>query len=304
MIDTIQHVIDALSVGSLYALVALGIGLLFGILRLVNFAHGDFITAGAYALIVPSTDVTARLFIGSWAPVLMIPTVCAVVAVLALLTEWSIYRPLRTANASTLMIASFSVSYLLQNVMLLVYGSRGKSVDLWSSLDRQIALGSLRLPVLQLITIAVTLSLMAVLTLFLKYTRYGVQMRAAAVDFRMAQYLGVRANAVIALAFGISGVLAAVVSMLFLAHSGALSPTFGVGIGLLGFVAVVIGGLGSLVGAVIGGFLLGFIETFLQVYLPADLRSFQDAFAYGAVILILLIRPMGLIRSRALVERV
>jgi branched-chain amino acid transport system permease protein len=304
MMDSIQHVIDALSVGSLYALVALGIGLLFGVLRLVNFAHGDFITAGAYALIVPSTDVTARLFIGSWPPVLMIPTVCAVVAILALLTEWSIYRPLRAANASTLMIASFSVSYLLQNVMLLVYGARGKSVDLWSGLDRQIAFGSLRLPVLQLITIAVTLSLMAVLTLFLKYTSYGVQMRAAAADFRMAQYLGVRGNKVIALAFGISGVLAAAVSMLFLAHSGALSPTFGVDIGLLGFVAVVIGGIGSLLGAVIGGFLVGFIVTFLQIYLPDNLRSFQEAFAYGAVILILLVRPAGLIRSRALVERV
>lgn len=304
MIDFVQHLIDGLSVGSLYALVALGIGLLFGILRLINFAHGDFITAGAYALIVPTTDATARLFIGSWQPLFVILAVCAIVALLALLSDFLIYRPLRSADPSTLMIASFSVSYLLQNGILLVYGARGKAVDLWPMFNEQVTLGSLRIPLLQIVTVVVTFSLMALLSLLMKYTRYGIQMRAAAADFRMAQYLGVRSNVVIALAFGISGVLAASVSLLFVAHSGSLSPTLGVDISLLGFVAVVIGGMGSLVGAVLGGFLVGLITTFLQAYLPPDLRAFQDAWAFAMVILILVIRPTGLIRTKALLERV
>jgi branched-chain amino acid transport system permease protein len=129
-------------------------------------------------------------------------------------------------------------------------------------------------------------------------------MRAAAEDFRMAQFLGVRGNLVIGLAFAISGLLAAVVSLLFLAQTGSLTPTLGVPLAIFGFVVVVVGGMGSLVGAVLGGFVVGFIVTFLQTYLPPDLRAFRDAFAFAFVILVLLLRPAGLIRATALIERV
>jgi branched-chain amino acid transport system permease protein len=304
VIDFVQNLIDALSLGSLYALVALGIGLLFGILRLVNFAHGDFITLGAYALIVPSADVVASMFIGSWHWALLIPAVCAIVIAVALATEALVFRPLRSTSAPTLMIASFAVSYMIQNGVLMLYGARPKSANLWPALDTQILVGGLRVPLLQVVTIVTTLVLMGLLTLFLFRTRWGIQMRAAAEDFRMAQYLGVRGNFVIGLAFAISGVLAAAVSLLFLAQTGSLSNVMGVPLALFAFVAVVVGGMGSLPGAVAGGFLVGFVVTMLQAYLPSDLRVFRDGFAFAFVILVLLVRPSGLIPSRTIQERV
>ncbi len=304
MIQFLQNLIDALALGSIYALVALGIGLLFGILRLINFAHGDMITIGCYALIVPSADVTAHLLIGAWTPLLVIPAIAVIVMVAALLTEAFVFRPLRRASSPTLMIASFAVSYIIQNAILMSYGARPKAVDFWSGANSQIVVGSLRVPMLQLITLVVTLVLMGGLSLFLKRTPYGVQMRAAAEDFRMAQYLGVRGNLVIGLAFAISGMLAAAVSLLYLTQSGSLSDTMGVPLALFAFVAVVIGGMGNLVGAVVGGFLIGIVLTMLQAYLPPDLRAFRDAFAFAVVILVLLVRPSGLIPARNVVERV
>jgi branched-chain amino acid transport system permease protein len=202
------------------------------------------------------------------------------------------------------MVASFAVSYIIQNGILLVYGSRPKAINLWSDLNTQILIGGLRLPLLQIVTIAVTLVLMFGLTLFLKRTLIGMQMRASAEDFRMAQYLGVRGNVVIGLAFAISGILAAAVSLLYVTQSGSLSHVMGVPLALYGFVAVVIGGMGSLTGSVAGGFLVGIIVTFLQAYLPPDLRSFRDAFAFAVVILVLLVRPAGLIQTKNAIERV
>jgi branched-chain amino acid transport system permease protein len=300
----LQNVIDALSLGSIYALVALGIGLLFGILRLINFAQGDYITIGCYALIVPSTDVTARMLIGSWSWPALIPSICLIVIVAALLTDALVFRPLRRASPPTLMIASFAISYIIQNGIMMVYGSRPKAVNLWSALNTEILIGGLRLPLLQVVTIVVTLTLMSALTLFLKRTLVGVQMRGSAEDFRMAQYLGVRGNVVIGLAFAISGMLAAVVSLLYLTQSGSLSRVMGVPLALYAFVAVVIGGMGSLVGSVAGGFLVGIILTFLQAYLPPDLRGFRDAFAFAVVILVILLRPAGLIQTKSAIERV
>ncbi|MEH2472375.1 branched-chain amino acid transport system permease protein [Nitrobacteraceae bacterium AZCC 2161] len=299
-----QNIIDALSLGSIYALVALGIGLQFGILRLINFAQGDFITIGCYALIAPSTDVTARMLIGAWSWPALIPSICLILIVIALLTDALVFRPLRRASSSTLMIASFAVSYIIQNGVLMIYGSRPKAVNLWSELNTQILIGGLHLPLLQIVTITVTLMLMCALTVFLKHTLVGIQMRASAEDFRMAQYLGVRGNVVIGFAFAISGMLAAVVSLLYLTQSGSLSHAMGVPLALYAFVAVVIGGMGSLVGSVMGGFLVGIIVTFLQVYLPPDLRGFREAFVFAVVILVLLLRPGGLVQMKSAIERV
>lgn len=304
MIQFLQNLIDAISLGSIYALVALGIGLLFGILRLINFAHGDFITIGAYALIVPSADVTARLMIGGWPWPLLIPAVCLIVVVAALLTDALVFRPIRRASSPTLMIASFAVSYIIQNGVLMAYGSRPKAVDLWGGANTQVLIGTLRVPMLQLITLVTTLVLMVAISLFLKRTTYGVQMRAAAEDFRMAQYLGVRGNVVIGIAFAISGILAGIVSLLYTTQAGSLSHTMGVPLALFAFVAVVVGGMGSLVGAVVGGFAIGMIVTMLQAYLPPDLRAFRDAFAFAFVILVLLVRPAGLVPAHTSFERV
>ena len=304
MIQFVQNLIDAISLGSIYALVALGIGLLFGILRLINFAHGDFITVGAYALIVPSADVTARLLVGAWVWPVMIPTICLIVVIVALLADGLVFRQLRRASSPTLMIASFAVSYIVQHGILMAYGARPKAVNLWSGANTQIYIGGLRVPTLEIITLVTTLVLMTAISLFLKRTALGVQMRAAADDFRMAQYLGVRGDVVIGLAFAISAILAGVVSLLYTTQSGSLTYTMGVPLALFAFVAVVVGGMGSLVGAVAGGFLIGIIVTMLQAYLPPELRSFRDAFAFAFVILVLLVRPAGLIPARSTFERV
>ncbi len=304
MIQFVQNLIDAISLGSIYALVALGIGLLFGILRLINFAHGDFITVGAYALIVPSADVTARLLVGAWVWPVMIPTICLIVVIIALLADGLVFRHLRRASSPTLMIASFAVSYIVQHAILMAYGARPKAVNLWSGANTQVYISGVRVPTLEIITLVTTLVLMTAISLFLKRTALGVQMRAAADDFRMAQYLGVRGDVVIGLAFAISAILAGVVSLLYTTQSGSLTYTMGVPLALFAFVAVVVGGMGSLVGAVAGGFLIGIIVTMLQAYLPPDLRSFRDAFAFAFVILVLLVRPAGLIPARSTFERV
>ncbi|UOM35480.1 branched-chain amino acid ABC transporter permease [Acuticoccus sp. I52.16.1] len=304
MIPFLQNLIDAVSLGSLYALAALGIGLLFGILRLINFAHGDFITIGAYALIVPSTDAVARMFIGGWNFIPLTLAVILVCVAAALLSDRLLFRHLRTANPATLMVASFALGYVIQNLLLMIYGARPKAVGLWSSLTQIVEIGALRVPLLQLIIICVTLALLLGLTLFMTYTRYGVQMRAASEDFVMARYLGIRADFVIALAFAISGMLAALVSLLFITQTGVLSPRIGVSLMIFAFVATVIGGMGSLAGAVIGGFVVGITSAMLQAYLPPDIRPFRDAFVFAIVILILLVRPSGIVRVKALTERV
>ena len=304
MVAFIQNCVDALSLGSLYALAALGIGLLFGMLRLINFAHGDFITIGAFGLIVPSRNDVAIVAIGRLPVVLLVPAACAIVVIAALLSDRLVFRPLRTASAPTLMVASFSVGYIIQNTILVTYGARPKTIDLWSSLGEQLHFGAVRVPRLEVVTIGVTLVLLAALTAFLKRTRYGVQIRAAAEDFLMARYLGVRANLAIGVAFALSGILAAIVSLLFVSETGTLTNVMGVPLMLYAFIATVVGGMGSLVGAVVGGYTVGFLGVMLQAYLPDGLRSFRDAFVFATIVFVLLLRPAGIIPTKALVQRV
>jgi branched-chain amino acid transport system permease protein len=294
VILAIQTLMDAISVGSLYALSALGIGLLFGIMRLTNFAHAEFVTIGAYALMTMAT---------LWFPFAALIAI-AVVVTIALVVERVAFRSIRDADASSLLITSFAVSYLLQYAVELIFGARPIGFDLLPELGQPIVLGGVRIPRLDLVTIAVTIVLLALIGLFLRKTRIGIEMRAAAVDFRMARLLGVRADRVIATAFAMSGLLAAAVAILFAAQTGTVSPGMGLQIVLVGFVATIIGGMGSLVGAVLGGMVVGAVTVFLQALLPADLRSFRDAFVYTAVIAVLVFRPQGLFRSAATRERV
>ncbi|MCP4623385.1 MAG: branched-chain amino acid ABC transporter permease [bacterium] len=300
----LQHMIDALSLGSLYALAALGIGLIFGVLQLINFAHGDFISFGVYALIVPSTAAVASMLLGGLPWYLLIVSVAATVVLLALASEFLVFRWLRTANPATLMISSFALGYIVQNALMILYTSRPKAINIWPNLMVNINLFGLHVPLLQIITLAVTIGLMVGLTLFLKKTAFGIQMRAAAEDFQMARLLGVRANRVISIAFAISGLMAAAISLLFVAQTGITSIQLGVPLMLFGFIATVIGGMGSLVGAVVGGFTVGIMSVVLQILLPVEIRPFRDAFVFTAVILILLFRPEGLLRVKTSIERV
>lgn len=305
MLNFLQIIVDAASLGSLYALLALAIGLVFGIMRLVNFAQGDYITIGAYALILPSTDAVAAMFVGSWPWPAMVAAVVLVCVVAALATERFVFRPLRRADPETLLIASFAVSFLIQNVILVVYGGRPKSAGILDSLSESVRLfGGLRIAGVELVTIIVTAVLLVALVLFLRRTSLGVQMRAVAEDYRMARLLGVRGDRVIALTFGIGGLIAGVVSILVMAQTGVLDYRMGVLLIVYAFFATVVGGMGSLLGASLGGFVLGSVSVLLQAYLPPELRPFRDAFLFAIVIIILLLRPQGLIVPRSARERV
>ena len=303
MIAALQILVDAISLGSLYALATLGVGLVFGVLRLTNFAYGDFITVASYALIVPTAGAT-EIVIGRWPWPFLVTAAVGVVVIVSMTSEYLVFRPLRTAKPAVLMIGSFALGYIIQNIIILVYDGRPKAVGLWPDLGEAIVLSGLRMPRLELLTIAVTLLLLGALVLFLKVSPFGVQMRAASEDFRMARMLGVRANTVIGTSLVISGFLAAVVSLLFLAQVGVMSFNMGVPLMLFAFVATVIGGMGSLTGALIGGYILGFASILLQALLPEDLRTFRDAFVFAVVIVILVVRPQGLLMPRAARERV
>lgn len=304
MQNFIQTLVDAAALGSLYALASLAIGFVFGIMRLINFAQGDYITVGAYALVVPTASVAPPLLFGALPAPLMVLAVLACVVLLALATERIAFRPLRQTNPATLLVSSFAVSYFLQHLIMLVHTGRPKSIDISGGLGRALDIGGLRLPGTQLLTMAVAAVLLLALVLFLKRTALGVQMRAAAENFQMARLVGVRANRVIAVAFAVSGLLSGAVSLLLVMQTGTLDLRMGMMPVIYAFFATVIGGMGSLPGAALGGFLVGAASVLLQSYLPQDLRAFRDAGVFSLVILTLLWRPSGLIATSANRERV
>ena len=294
MSQFLQIAIDALSVGGLYALTALGIGLVFSVMRLANFAHAEFVTVAAYVLLALSGQPLVMSVAGS----------VLVAIALAVLTERIAFRPLRQADQTTMLIASFAVSMLLQRLLIFFLGSRIKAVDPLPMLSRAVKVGGAQVNLLKLVTIATCCVLLVALTLFMKRTRYGLPMRAAAENFTMSRLVGVRANSVIATAFALSGALAAVVALLFAAQTGFVQPRLGVQLVIVAFVATVIGGLGNLVGAAAGGFLVGVVSTLLQALLPEEFRPFREAFLFVVVILVLLVRPQGIFPAKGLRERV
>jgi branched-chain amino acid transport system permease protein len=292
--NLIQNAIDAISLGAVYALAALGVGLIFSIMRLINFAHGELIMAGGFTLYTLAGQ-----------PLLvMIVAAIIVTIILALGMERIAFRTLRNANPATLLIASFALSFLLQHVALLIFGSRAMGLDFLGMLNETIEFAGLRVPRLEVATVIVTALLLGLLTLFFKRSPIGVQMRAAAEDFDMARLVGVRADRVIAVAFALSAVLAGFVSLYVVAQGGSVSYKMGVNMVLVAFVASVIGGIGSLPGAALGGFLLGIASVSLQAFLPEAWRPYRDAFVFLLFIAFLMWRPQGLLARRADRERV
>lgn len=290
----LQHIFDAASTGGLYALIALGIALVFGVMNLVNFAYGELLMVAGYLIFV-----TESL---PW-PVVAAVTVLGVVVV-ALLMERVAFRPVRTADPTTMLVTSFAVSILLQNVVVWIAGRRPKGVSFGNALAHPVDIVGARVPEVEVVTIALVVILLGGLMVVLKRTQLGIQMRAAAEDFRMTRLMGVKADTVIVAAFAASGALAAVAALLFVVTTGTISPTMGLQPVLIGFVATVIGGMGSLVGAATGGFLLGAVTVALQAGLPLAARGYRDAILYSLVILVLLLRPRGLFATRAMEERV
>jgi branched-chain amino acid transport system permease protein len=292
----LQSAIDALSLGSLYALLALGIALIFGIMQLINFAHGELIMVSGYVLFFM---VKADL---PW--LVIVPAVLVTGVLLAMAMDRLAFRTIRGADASTLLVTSFAVSYLLQNVALMTVSSRPKAVALPAFFSQSFVAGGLRIAKLDLVNVVVTVVLLVVLGAFLRRTRIGVQMRAAAEDFQMARVLGVRANRVVATAFALSGLLAGIASLLLVMQTATLTPTMGVNAVIVAFIATVIGGMGRLGGAVIGGFVLGVLTVALQAYLPGGLVAYRDAFVFTGVIAALVVRPDGLLVSRTARKRI
>lgn len=295
MTDFLQTLIDGASLGSLYALLALGVALVFGVMNLINFAHGELLMIGGYTFYVLGGALPWPL-VGA--------IVVAVVALSAVAMERTAFRPLREADAATMLVAAFALAYLLQSVAQFAFGSRAKSLSVSPFFDDSVSVLGLRVAASDLLIMAVTAVLLTGLVLFLRRSPIGVQMRAAAEDFRMARLLGVRANRVIAAAFAISGAFAGVAAVLFVGQTGLLTPTLGLAPVLVAFVATVMGGMGTLSGSALGGFLLGVLSVMLQRYLPEDLRPYRDAFVFAAVIGVLLVRPQGLLAPRAGVARV
>jgi branched-subunit amino acid ABC-type transport system permease component len=288
----VQHAVDAISLGSLYALFALGIAVIFGIMRLVNFAHGELVMAGGFAVVLIPLPAA-----------LVIPLTLVLVVALALAMERIAFRPFREASPATLLITSFALSFLLQNLAALTWGSTPRSTGFGAGLAESFTIGTVSIQKLDVVVVAVTLALLVGVVAFLRGTTIGTQMRAAAEDFRMARVLGVRANVVVAVAFALSGLLAGVAAILLTAQTGSVSPTIGVNVVLVAFIATVLGGLGSLPGAVVGGFSIGALTVALQATLPIEFRPYRDAFVFAAVLATLVARPQGLVPARSVAAR-
>jgi branched-chain amino acid transport system permease protein len=284
-----QAIADAIALGALYGLVAVGIGLVFGVLRLVNFAYGELITCGGYVL----------AYTYGWPrPVSILLCVGAVVA-LALAQELVAFRPLRRggASAATMLVATFAVSFLLQAVYLLAFGSRGQIVGTLGKLNSAFTVDGVDIRWILLVIVVTGLLLLGATAALLDRTEVGLHIRAAAADFRTSRILGVRANRVIVLSFVISGVLAGAVSVLYTVQNPLVQPSMGVPITIFALVGVVVGGLERLWSAALGGFAVGFVYGLLADALSSTSSVYLPSVVYGLVILVLLLRPAGLFRS-------
>lgn len=294
--STLQTIIDGLALGALYALVASGLALVFGVMRLINFAQGELITAGAYSLTLTS---------GSSIVVSIV--VCVVVCVgLSVLIEKVAFRPLRGAAPATTLVASFAVAFVLEAVWLIAFGTNGRPADVLSTLNQSATHGSLHLRWVTILMIVLGLLLLGAIALILKRTTVGLQMRAAAADFRAARLLGVRANTVISLAFVLAGLSAAVVALLITVQNPLVTPTFGLNITIVALVGAVVGGVDRLWSATAGGFFVGFVTSALGDVVSDSTRVYVTSFTYLLVIVVLLVRPTGLFVPfrRSTVERV
>jgi branched-chain amino acid transport system permease protein len=285
--EALQQLINALSLGSTYALLALGLAMVFSILGLVNFAHGELVTVAAYTV----------YFLSDYDVPFPLQVVAAVLAaaLAGVLMERIAFRPLRGASFVTLLFSSFAISVIIQNLFLAFVSPRQKGVPMPNVFNDAFRFGgTYSIGWLPIITTVTCLLSLAVLTLFLRRSVQGLGMLAASQDFAVTRLMGISANRVIMAAFAISGGLAGIAAIFILARRGTVEPAMGFNPVLKAFIASVIGGLGSLSGAVIGGFVLAFIEVGLDATLPIGAAPFRDAFALLIVIAILYFRPQGL----------
>lgn len=283
----LQQTINAIALGGTYALLALGLAIVFSIMGMINFAHGELMTITGYTLLY--CGMSGVPFIIS-VPLAILAATCA-----AMLMERVAFRLVRNSSAATMLVTSFAVATILQTLFQNLISKRPKPVALPEFFSESIAFGDFIIGVNKLLAIGTTIGMLIFLNWFFKGTKVGVAMRAAAEDFPVARLMGVRANAVIAGAFALSGMLAGVAAVLWVSQRASVDPLMGFVPVLKAFIAAILGGLGSLSGAVAGGFLLGFIEIYLTAFLPDNLLGFKEPIGLGLVVLVLLWRPNGLI---------
>lgn len=297
-----QTLTDAVALGAIYALMAVGIALVFGVLRLVNFAYGQLIMVGAYTL----------AFTSDWPVAGSIAVCIAVVVALSLLLDLLVFRPLRNQSPAVMLVTTFAIAFLLQSVAQIVDlrhdNFLGENVlSSITTLNESITIGGVDIRKVTFYAVGVTIAALILVALLLNKTTIGLHTRAAATDFRTARLLGVRANRVIAFAVILSGVLAGAVAVLFVAAGHPqVTPDFALHETIVVLVGVVVGGIDRLWTATLGGFAIGFVSGLLNALLPTDASVYVPSVLFGLVILVLLVRPAGLFAwgRRARVERV
>jgi branched-chain amino acid transport system permease protein len=278
----LQHCLTGISLGGAYALIAVGYTMVYGILRLINFAHGDIFMMAGYFMIFSMASLP-------W--YIAIPVVLAATVALGVLIERTAYKPLRGAPRMSIMISAIGVSYLLQNLATYMFTALPRGYPEIPFLKKTFRLGSLSASLVTFITPVLTVVLVVVLVLLINHTKIGMAMRAVSKDFETSQLMGIRINSVITFTFVIGSLLAAVGSILYFTDRMSVTPFSGSLPGLKCFVAAVLGGIGSIPGAVLGGFILGIGETFLVAF---GYSTFSNAFTFILLIVMLLVRPTGL----------
>jgi branched-chain amino acid transport system permease protein len=282
-----QTLSDALGLGAIYALMAVGIGLVFGVLRLVNFAYGQLVMAGAYTL----------AFTSGWPVAASIAACFAVVVALSLAMDRAVFRPLRGQSPAVMLVTTFAIAFVLQAIALIVDlrdNTIGEIASSVAPLNRSVSVGGVDVRKITIVAVVVAALALALLALLLTRTTIGLHTRAAASDFRTAQLLGVRANRVIAFAALLSGVLAATVSVLLTVQTPFVSPDFALRDTIVVLVGVVVGGIDRLWTATLGGFTIGFASGVINGALPTDKTVYLPSAVFALVILVLLLRPAGL----------
>lgn len=283
----IANLINGLSLGSVYAIIALGYTMVYGIAKMLNFAHGDVIMVGAYISYVTTTSMNVP-------PILSVLIAMVVCTVLGILIEGLAYRPLRKATSLAVLITAIGVSYFLQNAALLIWGSAPKSFRSLFASFKSISLfgGKVVITYEAIFTVIACIVIMIGLTVFTKTSKIGKAMRAVSEDKDAAQLMGINVNFTISVTFAIGSALAAVAGVLLCSAYPVLVPTTGALPGIKAFTAAVFGGIGSIPGAMIGGILLGIIEIFSKAYISTNL---SDAIVFAVLIIVLLVKPTGLL---------
>jgi branched-chain amino acid transport system permease protein len=288
---------NGLALGGVFALMAVGIGLVFGVLRLVNFAYGQLIMAGGFALAFGS-----QWNLPNWLSILF----CfGVVLALSVVMDRLVFRPLRTHSPAVMLVATFAIAVLLQNVALVWFGPLGKTAGQFAYLNAPVDIAGVEIKKIAVIAVATAAGCLLILQVLLTRTSVGLHLRAASADFRTARMLGVRANRVIAGAVVVSGLFAAVAAVMLSVQTSQITSTFGLQETIYVLAGVVLGGLSRPIPATLGGFSIGFAIGILGGALPANQAQYLPSFIFAAVIVVLLVRPNGLfMRGGGAVERV